>query len=365
MCVHHELSYASEVPSLMLFACLVAPTNGGATPLADGAAALGALPRDLFEPFERQGWLMAREQPDAIGAHGPLAVASRRSAGGGQHPHRPRETAVRGTARKRRRSRRRRAAGGRGMMDAVQFWCVRLDVAPPPETYYATLSDDERNRSAGFRFERDRRRFVVARGVLRDLLGRYLDTNPGQIRFVCNAFGKPELHPEFGGRGGLKFNLSHSGDLALIAIARDAWVGVDVECIERRGESNYADVARSFFSASEVDALSRVPSDLYAKAFFNCWTMKEAYVKGRGEGLTIPLTSFSVPITTDPAPAPVRCGRWSLFTLQPAPGYVGALAVSARMSRRSSSCCARIAAITRSINAWAVCRVRGRARNSA
>ncbi len=251
------------------------------------------------------------------------------------------------------------------MMDAVQCWCVRLDVAPPPKTYYATLSDDERNRSAGFRFERDRRRFVVAHGALRDLLGRYVGTDPGQIRFVCNAFGKPELHPEFGGRGGLKFNLSHSGDLALIAIARDAWVGVDVECIERRGESNYADVARSFFSASEVDALSRVPSDLYAKAFFNCWTMKEAYVKGRGEGLTIPLTSFSVPITTDPAPAPVRCGRWSLFTLQPAPGYVGALAVSARMSRRSSSCCARIAAITRSINAWAVCRVRGRARNSA
>jgi len=212
------------------------------------------------------------------------------------------------------------------MMDAVQCWCVRLDVAPPPETYYATLSDDERNRSARFRFEPDRRRFVVAHGVLRDLLGRYLGTDPGQIRFVYNAFGKPELHPEFGSR--LTFNLAHSGDLALIAIARDAWVGVDVECIDARGQSNYADIARSLFSATEVDALSRVPSHLYVKAFFNCWTMKEAYVKGRGEGLTLPLTSFTVPITTDPAPASVRCGRWSLFTLHPAPGYVGALAVS-------------------------------------
>ncbi len=206
----------------------------------------------------------------------------------------------------------------------VQCWSVRLDV--PPETYYATLSDDERNRSERLRFERDRRRFVVAHGVLRHLLGQYLGSGPGQIRFVSNAFGKPELHPAFGGR--LTFNLSHSGDLALIAIARDADIGVDVECMEGRRESNYGDVARSFFSATEVDALSRVPSHLYGKAFLSCWTMKEAYLKGRGEGLTIPLTSFSVPITTDPAPAPVRCGRWSLFTLQPAPGYIGALAVS-------------------------------------
>jgi len=209
------------------------------------------------------------------------------------------------------------------MMD-VQCWSVRLDAAP--ETYYAVLSDDERKRSARFGFERDRRRFVVAHGVLRDLLGRYLGTDPGQIRFVCNVFGKPELHPEFGGR--LRFNLSHSADLALIAIARDARVGVDVERIEGRGESNYADVARSFFSATEVDGLSRVPSHLYDQAFFSCWTMKEAYVKGRGEGLTLPLTSFSVPITSDPAPAAVRRGRWSLFTLQPAPGYVGAIAVT-------------------------------------
>jgi 4'-phosphopantetheinyl transferase len=216
------------------------------------------------------------------------------------------------------------------MMD-VECWTVRLDV--PPETVAslaATLTADERNRSERFRFERNRRRFVAAHGALRDLLGRYLGTEPGQIRFVRNAFGKPELHPEFGGR--LKFNLSHSADLALIAIALDAWVGVDLECIEERGNSSYADVARCFFSATEVDALSRVPRHRYLEAFFSCWTKKEAYVKARGEGLTIPLTSFSVPITTDPAPVPVRCGAWSLFTLQPAPGYVGALAVSSPTS---------------------------------
>src|SRR5438105_11848106 len=101
-------------------------------------------------------------------------------------------------------------------MDAVQCCCVRLDVAP--ERYYATLSDEERNRSARFRFEKGRRRFVVAHGALRELLGRCLGTDPAQVHFIYNAFGKPELHPEYGGR--LKFNLSHSGDLALIAIAR-------------------------------------------------------------------------------------------------------------------------------------------------
>lgn len=218
--------------------------------------------------------------------------------------------------------------------DEVHSWCVSLDV--PPDTsadLYATLTDDERNRSARFRFQRDRRRFVVAHGALRDLLGRYLGTHPGQIRFVYNEFGKPELSPEFGSR--LKFNLSHSGGLALIAIAADADVGVDLEYI--RAQPDYADIARRFFSAAEVDQLNTLPSHVQARAFFSCWTKKEAYVKACGEGLAIPLTSFSVPLAADPAPTPARLGgasndtapsrRWSLYTLQPAPGYIGALVV--------------------------------------
>src|SRR5207249_8730777 len=102
--------------------------------------------------------------------------------------------------------------------DEVHSWCASLDV--PPETsarLYATLTPDERSRSARFHFERDRQRFIIARGVLRHLLGRYLQTQPDRIRFVYNAFGKPDVSPEFGNR--LKFNLSHSADLALIAIA--------------------------------------------------------------------------------------------------------------------------------------------------
>jgi 4'-phosphopantetheinyl transferase len=198
----------------------------------------------------------------------------------------------------------------------VHSWCVRLDA--PPEIcagLHATLTDDERDRSARLRWEQDRQRFIVAHGALRALLGRYLRTHPGDLRFVYNAFGKPELSPEFGGR--LKFNLSHAADLALIAIAVDAAVGVDLEYIRR--QPDYAEIARWFFSPAEVDDLNRVPSHLHAEAFLSYWTKKEAYVKARGEGLAIPLTSFSVPHLQ---------GAWSLYSLQPAAGYVGALAVA-------------------------------------
>lgn len=199
--------------------------------------------------------------------------------------------------------------------DEVQIWCVRLDV--PPQTsarLHATLTVDERNRSARFRFERDRQRFIVARGVLRELLGRYLTTDPGQIRFDYSAFGKPLLSPAFGNR--LKFNLSHSADVALFAIAARTDVGIDVEYI--RAQPDYADIARQFFSAAEVDHLNGLPGHLRPRAFFSCWTKKEAYVKAGGEGLGGDL---------DGASNDAAARRWSLYTLQLAPGYVGALAI--------------------------------------
>ena len=218
--------------------------------------------------------------------------------------------------------------------DEVHCWCAALDV--PPETsarLYATLTCEERSRSARFRFERDRQRFIVAHGVLRDLLGRYLQSQPGRIRYVYNAFGKPDLSPEFASR--ITFNLSHSGDLALIAIAADSCVGVDLEHI--RAHADCAEVARRFFSDAEVDHLNAVQSHRYAEAFFSCWTKKEAYLKARGEGLAVPLDSFSVPLTVDSAHTPVDLDvasdnialarRWSLFTFHPAPACIGALAI--------------------------------------
>ncbi|TMQ62319.1 MAG: 4'-phosphopantetheinyl transferase superfamily protein [Candidatus Eisenbacteria bacterium] len=226
------------------------------------------------------------------------------------------------------------AGPSRVASDEVHVWCACLDV--PAETLarlYATLAVDERNRSARFRFQRDRRHFIVAHGVLREVLGRYLQTEPGRIGFVYQAFGKPDLGPEFGGR--LKFNLSHSAGLALIAIAPESNVGVDLEYI--RAQSDYAELARYFFSAAEVDQLSALPDHLYAEAFISCWTKKEAYVKARGRGLALPLQSFTVPLTTDPAQGPAtlqaasndidQAIRWSVHTLRPALGYIGALAI--------------------------------------
>jgi 4'-phosphopantetheinyl transferase len=216
----------------------------------------------------------------------------------------------------------------------VHSWCASLDV--PPETsarLYATLTIEERDRSARFRFERDRQHFIAAHGVLRDLLGRYLETRPDRIRYAHNAFGKPHLSPEFGSR--ITFNLSHSAGLALIAIAADANVGVDLEYTGVHAD--YADIAREFFSAAEVEQLTALPSHDYAEAFFSCWTKKEAYLKARGEGLTTALDTFSVPAIPDPAHTPpgvcvaahdnVPAKRWSFYTLEPAPGYIGALAI--------------------------------------
>jgi len=146
----------------------------------------------------------------------------------------------------------------------VHVWSVPLDVSPETSAgLYETLGEDEQSRSARFRFERDRRRFIVARGSLRELLTRYLATPPGQLRFVYNTFGKPGLSPECG--SALRFNISHSADLALIAIALDAEVGVDLEHLQALPD--YAEIARGFFSPAEVDELTRLPSGVQAQAF--------------------------------------------------------------------------------------------------
>ncbi len=216
----------------------------------------------------------------------------------------------------------------------VHAWDVKVDV--PPCAYarlYAALTSDERGRAARFRFEQDRRRFVVAHGVLRELLGRYLGVHPAELQFSCNAAGKPALAPEFG--RWLNFSLTHSADLALIAVAADAEVGVDVERI--RALTDASEIAERFFSPAELAALRGLPTHIRTYAFFNCWTKKEAYVKACGEGLGMPFEDFSVPLASDP----VLIGqgrRWSLYSLHPAPGYVGALAVEGsgwRMTLRS------------------------------
>jgi 4'-phosphopantetheinyl transferase len=217
--------------------------------------------------------------------------------------------------------------------DEVHCWYVDLDVAPATEAgCRRTLRRDERRRSARFRFDRDRRRFVVAHAALRGLLGRYLGTHPGRLTFVRNASGKPALG---GGRGRrLAFNLSHSSDLAVIAVAH-AEVGVDVERIRALPDS--AEIARCSFPAAEFERWSALPGHLRTRAFFACWTRKEAHAKARGEGLAGETPGRAAPPTDVPVGAPGSrdgapdeaspSGPWSFYALRPAPGYVAALAV--------------------------------------
>jgi 4'-phosphopantetheinyl transferase len=196
------------------------------------------------------------------------------------------------------------------------------------ETLQRLLSDEEIDRAYRFHHMRDRHRFIAARGQLRLLLSHYLDQPPQTIRFDYNIFGKPFV-PE---AKGLAFNLAHAGSMALYAFACHTEIGVDVE--DLKADFPVADIARHYFSPVEIDVLRKLPHHLQTIAFFNCWTRKEAYIKARGEGLSIPLDSFDVSLAPgEPARLlairdyPTQAAEWSLVDLQPGNGYVGALVV--------------------------------------
>jgi 4'-phosphopantetheinyl transferase len=211
----------------------------------------------------------------------------------------------------------------------VHVWRVALAGAPADElaAAWASLSPDERARAERFQFERHRAQFVLARGALRDLLGRYLDTPPAALRFRYGPQGKPDLAWP---AGELRFNLSHSHELALIALARGAELGVDVE--QQAPMRDEAAVARQVFADEELAALAALPPDQRSAGFFNAWTRKEALIKARGEGLSLPLREFAVSLAPgEPArllrsPTPTDLETWALVALDPGPGYAAALA---------------------------------------
>jgi medium-chain acyl-[acyl-carrier-protein] hydrolase len=209
----------------------------------------------------------------------------------------------------------------------VHVWRVSLD---QPEECRSELrellSADEKERARRFYFPRDRDRFVVGRGTLRALLGRYLSHKPRRLHFTYGAHGKPAL------AGRLRFNVAHSEGLALVAVARDREVGVDLERV--RPEVATQEIARRYFSALENQALQALPRPLRALGFFQCWTRKEAYVKATGAGLALALDRFDVSLQPgQPAAllanrdAPAEVWRWTLRQLSPGPGFVGTLAV--------------------------------------
>jgi 4'-phosphopantetheinyl transferase len=177
--------------------------------------------------------------------------------------------------------------------------------------------------------ERDRKRFIAARSELRRLLSRYTQCPAHLLRFTYGDHGKPSLErPPYADPIGL--NVTHSGEWALYAVAPTPTVGVDVECV--RTDFDAAELAAMNFSAAEQAALRRLPLQRRTEAFFDCWTQKEAFVKAEGQGLSIPLSEFDVRIGGCPELCAIggdaaRAERWTLRAADPAPGYLGALAV--------------------------------------
>jgi 4'-phosphopantetheinyl transferase len=193
----------------------------------------------------------------------------------------------------------------------------------------AVLSPDERARALRFHFPQHRTAFIVARAVLRHLVGHYLALAPTAVRFTYNRFGKPfVLH----GDPDLHFNLAHAGDVALYALARRE-VGIDVEQV--RPDLDWAAVARASFSPAELAEIANLPASLRTTAFFHCWTCKEAYIKARGLGLQIPLDQFDVSCSPEKPAAlrAVRTGddsveRWSMRAVTLDAQHLGALVVA-------------------------------------
>jgi 4'-phosphopantetheinyl transferase len=215
--------------------------------------------------------------------------------------------------------------------DDVHVW--RSVVPPPgrlPPGFLPVLSAGERARVFRYRFERDRRRAAASRAGLRLLLAAYTGREAAAIDLREDALGKPTLEPATG----IEFNVSHSHELVVYAVARRR-VGIDIEHV-RPLQDSFA-IARRFFSSDEIAALHQAAAPVRNACFFACWTRKEAYLKAWGKGLSHPLSGFSVSV--DPSRAEFRSpnglegDRWTLVNLELPAGYIGALAIEAPVRR--------------------------------
>ncbi len=222
----------------------------------------------------------------------------------------------------------------------AHVWRVRADVPAEEENRWRMLlAGPEEERLGRFHFAADARREAVSRAALRLLLADYLDLAPGKIAFATEAKGKPYVAGSAPDRR-IEFNVSHSGEWVLLAFARGRRVGIDVE---RWREIEAEQILRDFFLPEEVEEWRRWPEDRRPAAFFDAWTLKEAYLKGLGAGLSKPLRSFRVRLGPTEPPALTWCAddadapqKWSLARLGVAPGYAAALAAESGIRRVAS-----------------------------
>ena len=216
--------------------------------------------------------------------------------------------------------------------DEVHVWRAFLEREESHFNKLArTLSENEQLKAKRFYFQKDRKRFVVTHGILRKIIGRYLNIEPKGLKFSYGSHGKPTIGGLTDGHS-LCFNMSHSHGLALYAFTWARRVGVDVECVRPMPDAE--EIAERFFSPRENAVFRTVPAGKKLEAFFNCWTRKEAFLKAVGDGLSRSLDSFEVSLAPG-EPARLLCvrgdsleaSRWHLLELAPAHGYAGALVV--------------------------------------
>ena len=220
----------------------------------------------------------------------------------------------------------------------VHIWTARR--TPQGADFAAfqdVLSPSEKAAANRFVQERHRLSYVFSHGVLRNILSSYVERAPGEIRFEHNSFGKPRLADLEPGNA-TQFNMSHSGDVVVVAVTTGRHIGVDVELM--RPISEFASIARGHFTAQECAFIHSSPAGIQQTAFFTCWTRKEAVIKAVGKGLSIPLNTFDAYIALGqegrslrlPAEAPA-VEAWWLTDLTVPPGYVGAVAVEQGIER--------------------------------
>ena len=214
----------------------------------------------------------------------------------------------------------------------VHIWRAVLDLpSESVQEFKGSLSIDERMKAEHFRYERDRSRFIAARGILRLILASYLSVYPGAIRFCYGKDGKPRLENIFG-KTGIQFSLSHSEGLALYVFTQGRQVGIDVEYM--REISEMKEIIEQFFSVRERTFFDTLPTSEKQETFFKWWTRKEAFAKATGEGLSYPLDGFDALLAKGKSVESLGIlggaqerPRWSIWDVRPAEEFAGAVVV--------------------------------------
>lgn len=221
--------------------------------------------------------------------------------------------------------------------DAIHVWKAKLSISLEQRAlFWSFLSEDEQIKAKRFYFEKDRFSYIAGRGILRTLIGAYTKTEAGEIAFSYTKFGKPSLS----NNDSLHFNVSHSGSLALFAFTQKSMIGVDIE--KMNPSIDFETITRRFFSKNEAKTVLNLPTQNRADAFYKCWTRKEAFIKGHGHGLSLPLDQFEVSILDENPVAlkkvnwsPSIVKEWRLYSFEPCEKYRAALIINGKMKHLS------------------------------